>query len=70
MSSKLPNRELATIHLRSGPEIVADFVASLKGNETLDAATVAAVEDLLIKGKLTYTNLLNSLEDVRGKSSI
>jgi hypothetical protein len=70
MPAELPNRQSSTIALRSGPEIVADFVASLKENKSFDAATVAAVEDLLVKGKLTFTNLLKSLEDLRGKSSI
>jgi hypothetical protein len=70
MSQELPNRESPTIQLRSGLEIVTDFVASLKENKSLDADTVAAVEDLLAKGKLTFTNLLKSLEDLRGKSSI
>lgn len=70
MSPELPNRESGTIHFRSGPEIVTDFVASLKENTSLDAATVAAVEDLQVKGKLTFTNLLKSLEDLRGKSNI
>ncbi len=70
MSTKPPSSDPAASHVRSGPEIVADFVASLKENSMLDAGTVAAIEGLLANGKLTFTNLLKSLEELRGKSSI
>jgi len=70
MSTTQPRSDAATSHVRSGSEIVADFVASLKEDPTLDAGTVTAIENLLMKGKLTFTNLLKSLEESRGKSSI
>jgi hypothetical protein len=70
MSAEPPSHELAGSRVRSGPEIVADFIASLKEDATLDAATITAIETLSIKGKLTFTNLLKSLEDARGTSNI
>jgi hypothetical protein len=70
MSTEQPSVDPPTSHVRSGPEIVADFVASLKEDLTLDAGTVIVIEELLTKGKLTFTNLLKSLEEIRGKSSI
>jgi hypothetical protein len=70
MSAEPPSSDKAASHVRSGPEIVADFVASLKSDSTLDAETVATVESLLKRGKLTFTNLLKSLEDLRGKTGI
>jgi hypothetical protein len=70
MSTEPPRSNAAANHVRSGPELVAAFVASLTKDSTLDAATVAAIEDLVTKGKLTFTNLLKSLEEARGKSGI
>lgn len=69
MSSERPNLDAAP-HVQSGPEIVAAFVNSLKDNSALDAGTVAAIDGLLAKGRLTFTNLLKALEEVRGKSGI
>jgi hypothetical protein len=70
MSTEPPSSDKAASHVRSGPEIVADFVTSLKGDPKLDAETVATIEGLLKKGKLTFINLLKSLEDLRGKTGI
>jgi hypothetical protein len=70
MCAQSPNSDPASSHVRSGPEIVVDFVSSLRGDPTLDAATVAAIESLLTKKKLTFTNLLKSLEEARGRSNI
>ena len=70
MSAEPPRSDAAIDHVRSGPEIVTDFVASLKDDSSLDRATVAAIDDLVTKGKLTFTNLLKSLEEARGKSGI
>jgi hypothetical protein len=70
MSAEQPSSGSVTHNVRSGPEIVADFVALLKQDPALDVGTVTAIESLLLRGKLTFTNLLKSLEEVRGKSSI
>jgi hypothetical protein len=70
MSTEEPSMDRPTSHVHSGPEIVADFVASLKQDLTLDTGTIIVIEELLTKGKLTFTNLLKSLEEIRGKSSI
>jgi hypothetical protein len=70
MSAEPPSSDKAVDRVRSGPEIVTDFVTTLKEDSTLDAATVATIESLLTKGKFTFTNLLKSLEELRGKTSV
>jgi hypothetical protein len=56
--------------IRSGPEIVAEFVAQLRNDTTLDPATVEATERLFRQKKLNFTNLLKALEEARGKTAI
>jgi hypothetical protein len=70
MSSKGPNPIESQSTIRSGPEIVSDFIASLKNDQSLDPATVDAISALHSDKKLTFTNLLRSLEDARGKTSV
>jgi hypothetical protein len=70
MSDELPSSHKVVGRVRSGPEIVSDFVAALREDSTLDPTTVATIEDLLTKGKLTFVNLLKSLEELRGKTSV
>jgi hypothetical protein len=55
--------------IRSGPEIVGDFLCKLRTDQTLDKNTVDAIEGLYSVGKLTAINLLKSLENVRSKAT-
>jgi hypothetical protein len=70
MPEETPNSNINASQLRSGPEIVADFVSTLKGDPQLDASTVEAIENLFQDKRLTSTNLLRLLEDARGKTSV
>lgn len=70
MPEETPNSNSNAGQLRSGPEIVADFVSTLKGDPQLDASTVEAIESLFQDKRLTSTNLLKLLEDARGKTSV
>jgi hypothetical protein len=70
MPEETPNSNSNASQLRSGPEIVADFVSTLKGDSQLDASTVEAIESLFQDKRLTSTNLLRLLEDARGKTSV
>jgi hypothetical protein len=70
MHAESPKSDADSGQVRSGPEIVADFVSSLKKDPTLDPETVAAVESLLSKRRLTFTNLLKALEEARGRSDV
>ena len=70
MPEETPNSNSNAIQVRSGPEIVADFVSTLKGDPQLDAPTVEAIENLFQDKRLTPTNLLKLLEDARGKTSV
>lgn len=70
MPEETPNSNNSPSQLRSGPEIVAAFVSTLKGDPQLDASTVEAIESLFQDKRLTSTNLLKLLEDARGKTSV
>jgi hypothetical protein len=70
MNESTPNIEDYTDKIRSGSEIVAEFIEALKADSNLDKPTIEAIEVLYKGGKLTSTNLLKSLEEARGKAKI
>ena len=51
--------------IKSGPEIVKEFIETLKTNESLDKGTVGAIELLHTENKLTLTKLQQALESER-----
>jgi hypothetical protein len=51
--------------IKSGFEVVREFLDSLRGDKTIDADTLAAVHDLFETGKLSRTRLLVALEALR-----
>ena len=59
---------MTTKEIKSGPQIVTDFLESLKGNNAIDAKTLKTVGDLYASGKLSKPRLLRSLEDERKQS--
>jgi hypothetical protein len=68
MSKEAPSSSSgANNQIRSGPEIVADFVTALKSDPQLDKSTVEAIENLFQNKRLSQTNLLKLLEEARGK---
>ncbi|MDD3014706.1 MAG: hypothetical protein PHC34_13480 [Candidatus Gastranaerophilales bacterium] len=54
--------------IKSGQEVLDDFIASIKGNELLDKDTVTAVVNLYEAGKFTKTNLVNAMSHIREKN--
>jgi hypothetical protein len=51
--------------IKSGPEIVQEFLDSLNAGDPIDPLTLACIRDLHKSGKLTRTRLLQSLEQAR-----
>ena len=51
--------------IRSGPEIVKNFIDDLKTDSSLDEGVVDALSRLLKEGKLTQPRLLQELEAKR-----
>lgn len=51
--------------IRSGSEVVSEFLDSLQGEEAIDADTLAAVHNLFKTGKLSRIQLLRALEALR-----
>lgn len=58
-----------TTKIKPGAQIISDFLASLDGNEGVDAETRQAIRDLHADGKLTKTRLLQSLALKRQKEN-
>jgi hypothetical protein len=56
--------------IRSGPEIVKDFVDGLKADSSLDEGVVEALSGLQKEGKLTPQRLVQELEAKRKKGTI
>ena len=54
----------------SPPEIIDRFIESLKQDLSLDLQTVDAIEALVHADKLTHTNLIKRLEEIRGKATV
>ena len=51
--------------IKSGSQVVSEFVKSLQGDETIDKDTLGALRDLFQTGKLSKIRLLDSLEALR-----
>ena len=59
---------MASEEIKSGTQVVSEFLASLQGDATIDTGTLGAVHDLFETGKLNRTQLLNALEALRAKA--
>ena len=53
--------------IRSGPQVIADFLEEMKSVEGIDRATVDSIHKLYRDDKLTWNNLVRVLEDARGE---
>ena len=53
--------------IKSGPQVVSEFVKSLQGDETIDTDTLSALHDLFQSGMLSKIRLLDALEALRTK---
>lgn len=56
---------MASDQIKSGVEVVSDFLESLQGDKDIDADTLGAARELFDAGKLTKTRLQNSLDALR-----
>lgn len=55
-------------NIKSGKEVLEEFIANIKKNEDLDADIVDLISDLHDEGKVSKTNLLNGLLSIREKN--
>ena len=55
-------------HIRSGPEIVKEFIENLENDKSLDKGTVEIIKLLHAEQKLTQTRLQQALEVKRKES--
>lgn len=61
---------MASEDIKTGSEVVSEFLESLQGDESIDADTLDALRDLFKLGKLSKTQLLKSLELLRNKVAV
>lgn len=54
--------------IRTGSQVVSEFLESLQGEKDIDDATLAALRDLFKTQKLTKTRLLKTLGEQREKA--
>jgi hypothetical protein len=52
-------------NIRSGSQVIIEFLVSLQGDENVDVGTLTEVRELFEAGKLSKTRLLNSLATLR-----
>ena len=52
-------------NIKSGKEVLEEFIANIKKNKNLDADIVSLVSDLYDDGRVSKTNLLNGLLSIR-----
>lgn len=65
-----PNEDAMTgKHIKSGADVVTDFLASLADSPELDKNTVEVIRELHSIGKLTKTRLPQALADKRNSSA-
>jgi hypothetical protein len=57
--------ETMTSEIKSGPEILEQFLSELSAGDGMDAQTLAAIKVLHSVDKLTRTRLLQVLEQIR-----
>lgn len=53
--------------IKSGPEIVSEFLDSLSEGESIDSRTLASIRELHKSGRLTRTRLQQSLDEARSR---
>ena len=53
--------------IRSGPQLIADFLEGIKCVEGIDRPTVDSIQELYRDNKLTWINLVRLLEETRGE---
>jgi hypothetical protein len=56
--------------IRSGAEVVADFIDEMKKVTDLDQPTIHAIEELWQTKKFTWVNLEQKLEEARKQSKL
>lgn len=56
---------MASMPIKSGTDIVNEFLKSLEGDSDIDADTLDAVRHLVSSESLTFTRLLQRLEELR-----
>lgn len=56
---------MPTEEIKSGEEVISEFLLSLKGKKAIDAKTLDAVQTLFAAKKLTKAQLLRALEASR-----
>ena len=61
---------MASEEIKTGTQVVSEFLESLQGDESIDADTLGAVCDLFKTGKLSKMQLLKSLEVLRVKAVV
>lgn len=59
---------MASEEIKTGSQVVSEFLESLQGDESVDAATLGAIRELFKAGKLSKTQVLKSLETLRTKA--
>lgn len=59
---------MASENIKSGSEVVKEFLDSLQDDGAIDADTLAAVYDLFKTGKLSRIRLLRALEALRASA--
>jgi hypothetical protein len=51
--------------IKSGPQVISEFLDSFQGAQDVDTGTVTTIRDLLEAGKLSQTRLLSALAAIR-----
>lgn len=54
--------------IKSGSEVVSEFLNSLQGDEAIDSDTLASVHDLFEMNKLNRNRLFGALEALRAST--
>jgi hypothetical protein len=59
---------MASEEIKTGPQVVTEFLESLQGDPAIDGETLVALGELSKAQKLTKTRLLRILEEQRAKA--
>ena len=52
-------------NIKSGKEVLEEFISNIKSNKNFDEGIVNMITDLNEQGKLTKTNMINGLSNLR-----
>jgi hypothetical protein len=70
MTDPIPESKSEAPRIHTGPEVISQFLRELELDAQLDQVVIATIKRLHATDRLNITNLIKSLEELRGNSRL